>query len=169
MEAKVCEFSKFYIAIKEPSERTRAHLNQDSCSAPFNNDLTKLATALTKDRRVKHFQNLNWRRPFLSKSRYMCGRQCSKKLWQTVYDPEPVQEPLPGTVKGMGIEVGIKARLLWPGGVLIDTLDSAEAIRRTKSLIADSSAPAIFEAALGLMVCWFELMHSNGSPMAAGG
>jgi hypothetical protein len=37
-----------------------------------------------------------------------------KKLWQTVCDLEPVQEPLPGTVKGMGIEVGIKARLVWP-------------------------------------------------------
>jgi hypothetical protein len=24
-------------------------------------------------------------------------------LWQTVYDPEPAEEPLPGTVKGMGI------------------------------------------------------------------
>ncbi len=80
----------------------------------------------------------------------MCGLQCSKKLWNTVYDPEPVEEPLPGTVKGMGIEVGIKARLLWPGGVLIDTKydDYAEAIRRTKALIADPTVPAIFEAAL---------------------
>ena len=96
---------------KEPAKRNRAHLKQDSRSAPFNNDLTKLATALTKDSRVKHFRNLNWKRPFLSKSRYMSGRQCSKKLWQTVYDPEPAEEPLPVTVKGMGIEVGIKARL----------------------------------------------------------
>jgi hypothetical protein len=51
----------------------------------------------------------------------MGGLQCSKKLWQTVYDPEPAEEAFPGTVKGMGIEVGVKARLLWPGGVLIDT------------------------------------------------
>jgi len=78
----------------------------------------------------------------------MCGRQCTKKLWQTVYDPEPVQEPLPGTVKGMGIEVGIKARLSWPGGVLVGTLDSAEALRRTKALIADPAVTAIFEAGL---------------------
>ena len=87
---------------------------------------------------------------FLSKSRYMCGRQCSKRLWQTVYDPEPAEEPLPGTVMGMGIEVGVRARLLWPGGVLIDTRydDYAEAIRRTKALIADPTVPAIFEAAL---------------------
>jgi hypothetical protein len=52
----------------------------------------------------------------------MCGLQCPKKLWQTVYDPEPAEEPQPGTVKGMGIEVGIKARLLWPGGVLPEGL-----------------------------------------------
>jgi len=32
-------------------------------------------------------------------------------LWETVYGPEPAEEPLPGTVKGTGIEVGIKARL----------------------------------------------------------
>jgi predicted RecB family nuclease len=87
----------------------------------------------------------------------MCGRQCSKKLWQTVYEPEPVEEPLPGTVKGMGIEVGIKARLLWAGGVLVDTKydDYAEAIKRTKALIGDPTVPAIFEAALvydGLLI-----------------
>jgi hypothetical protein len=87
----------------------------------------------------------------------MSGRQCSKKLWQTVYDPEPIEEPLPGTVKGMGIEVGVKARLLWPGGILIDTKynDYAEALRRTEALIADPAIPAIFEAALvydGLLI-----------------
>jgi len=110
--------------------------------------LTQLAKDCTKDGRAKHFHHLNWSRAFLSKSRYMCGRQCTKKLWQTVYDPEPVQEPLPGTVKGMGIEVGIKARLSWPGGVLVGTLDSAEALRRTKALIADPAVTAIFEAGL---------------------
>ena len=54
------------------------------------------------------------------------------------------------TVMGMGIEVGVEARLLWPGGVLIDTEydDYTEAIRRTEALIADPTVPAIFEAAL---------------------
>jgi hypothetical protein len=39
----------------------------------------------------------------------------------------------------MGIEVGIKARLLWPNGVLVDTKydDYAEALKCTKALIAD--------------------------------
>src|SRR5712672_4150198 len=81
----------------------------------------------------------------------MWGRQCSKRLWQTVYDPEPAEEPLPGTAKGMGIEVGIKARLLWPGGVLVDEPEHRDydaAVRRTKTLIADPAVPAIFEATL---------------------
>jgi hypothetical protein len=99
---------------------------------------------------AKHWPNLNWKRPFLSKTRYMGGRQCAKKLWNTVYDPEPAREPLPGSVKGMGIEVGIKARLLWPGGVLVDTKynEYAEAIKRTKALIENPSVQTIFEAAL---------------------
>jgi len=46
---------------------------------------------------------------------------------------------------------------VWPGGVLIDTKydDYAEAIRRTKAMIADPTVTAIFEAALvhdGLLV-----------------
>jgi hypothetical protein len=119
-------------------------------SARSSNNLTKFVRSLTKDGALKHSGNLRWSRPFLSKTRYMCGRQCSKKLWHTVYDPEPVEERLAGTVKGIGIEVGIRARLLWPGGVLVDTKynDYAEAIRRTKALIADPTVPAIFEAAL---------------------
>lgn len=52
---------------------------------------------------------------------------------------------------GMGIQVGIKARLLWPGGVLVDDpehRDYEAAVRRTKSLLADPAVPAILEATL---------------------
>jgi hypothetical protein len=144
------------------------HTTPDFRPTPFN---AALASALKQDGRVDHFRNLNWRRTFLSKTRYMGVRQCSKRLWQTVYDPEPAEEPLPGTVMGMGTEVGIKARLLWPGGVLVDTkYDQAEAIRRTKALIGDPTVRTIFEAALvhDMTVCSFELMLSNASRMAAG-
>jgi hypothetical protein len=51
----------------------------------------------------------------------------------------------------MGIEVGIKARLLWPGGVVVDDLEHRDydaAVRRTKTLIADPAVPAILEATL---------------------
>jgi hypothetical protein len=134
----------------ELTEKRRSRPQLELRSAPFGGNLTKLTTDLTKDEVAKHWPNLNWQQPHLSKSRYMCGRQCSKKLWLSVYDPEPAEEPLPGTVKGIGIEVGIKARLLWPGGVLVDTKynEYAEAIKRTKALIADPSVPAIFEATL---------------------
>ena len=74
-------------------------------------NLTRLVQDSTKEGRHKNFRYLEWSRAFLSKSRYMCGLQCPKRLWQAVYDPERVEEPLPGTTKGMGIEVGIKARL----------------------------------------------------------
>ena len=132
------------------TKRSRARPQVDWHSVRSSNDLTKLVRLLTKDGVAKHSGNLNWTRAFLSKSRYMCGLQCPKKLWQTVYDPEPAEEPRPGTVKGMGIEVGIKARLLWPAGVLVDPAynNYAEAINRTKALIADPTVPAIFEAAL---------------------
>lgn len=130
------------------NKSTKRHRARPQVGVHSGKNLTQLAKDCTKEGRLKHFHDLNWSRAFLSKSRYMCGLQCPKKLWQTVYDPEPLQEPLPGTVKGMGIEVGINARLLWPGGVLIDTLDSAVAIRRTKALIAHPIVPAIFEAAL---------------------
>jgi len=134
---------------KETTKGNPADPQLDFCPTSLSDALTNLARALKKDGQVNHFRNLNWKRNFLSKTRYMWGRQCSKRLWQTVYDPEPAEEPLPGTVKGMGIEVGIKARLLWPGGVLVDTkYDQAEAIRRTRALIADPTVPAIFEAAL---------------------
>ena len=133
------------------TKRNSVHHQVDSHLVRSGNDLTQITRELTKDGIVKHSRNLNWSRAFLSKSRYMCGRQCSKKLWQTVYDPEPVEEPLPGTIKGIGIEVGIKARLLWPGGVLVETGkydEYDEAVGRTKALIADPTVPAIFEAAL---------------------
>ena len=122
---------------KETTKGNPADPQLDFCPTLLSDALTNLANALKKDGQVNHFRNLNWKRNFLSKTRYMWGRQCSKRLWQTVYDPEPAEEPLPGTVKGMGIEVGIKARLLWPGGVLIDTPhdDYAEAIRRTNAAV----------------------------------
>jgi predicted RecB family nuclease len=113
-------------------------------------NLTQLANDLTKEGRLKHSRNLNWSRAFLSKTRFMAGRQCPKKLWLATYNPAPAEEPLPGTRKGMGIEVGVKARLLWPAGVLVDTKwnEYSEAIERTKALVADPTILTIFEAAL---------------------
>ena len=58
--------------------------------------------------------------PRMSKSRYLAGLQCSRRLWLGWHDPEPRSEPLPGTVLAVGTDIGIAARLLVPGGVLVD-------------------------------------------------
>jgi hypothetical protein len=130
----------------KPAKRYRARPQVGSRS---DKNLTRLVRDSIKEGRLKHLRYLNWSRAFLSKSRYMSGLQCPKRLWQAVYDPEPEEQPLPGTAKGMGIEVGIKARLLWPGAALVDEhRDYDAAVRHTKIVIADPAVPAILEATL---------------------
>jgi predicted RecB family nuclease len=87
--------------------------------------------------------------PRLSKSRYIVGLQCARRLWLGWHDPEPRTEPEPGTILAVGTDVGVAARLLVPGGVLVEEGPDqhAEAIERTRALIADPTVPAIFEAA----------------------
>jgi predicted RecB family nuclease len=87
--------------------------------------------------------------PRLSKSRYIVGLQCSRRLWLGWHDPEPHEEPMPGSILAVGIDVGIAARLLLPGGVLVEEgpQEHALAIERTCELIANPAVPAIFEAA----------------------
>ena len=133
------------------NEPSKATTPRRQIGLRLGNNLTQVVLDSTKEGRLKHSRYLDWSRAFLSKSRYMYGLQCPKRLWQAVYDPEPAEEPLPGTAKGMGIEVGIKARLLWPGGVLVDDPGHHRydaAVRHTKTLIADSTVFAILEATL---------------------
>jgi len=51
---------------------------------------------------------------------------------------------------GVGIEVGIAARALWPSGVLVEQAyyEVSQAIAKTNALIANPAVPAIFEAAV---------------------
>jgi predicted RecB family nuclease len=88
--------------------------------------------------------------PYLTKSRYVQGLTCQKWLWLGWHDPAPYADPEPGTPAYVGIEVGKKAHLLFPGGVLVDSApwQHAEAVQRTKELMANPAVPAIFEAAL---------------------
>jgi Domain of unknown function(DUF2779) len=86
---------------------------------------------------------------FLSKTRFVWGRQCHRRLWLGSNQPGERAQPEPGSVMGQGIEVGIAARASWPGGILIDSRydQYQEALARTKALIADPSVSVIFEAA----------------------
>ena len=86
----------------------------------------------------------------LSKTKFMAGCQCLKRLYLQVRQPELASEfdAKADSIIEQGREVGLLARRVFPGGVEIpskSTLD--EAIRITRELIANPEVPAIFEAA----------------------
>ena len=85
----------------------------------------------------------------LTKSHYTAGMQCLRRLWLIDHEPAPHEEPAPGSPMDIGREIGRKAQILFPGGVLIDEEPwrHAQAIARTAALMSDEHVPAIFEAA----------------------
>ena len=84
--------------------------------------------------------------PYLTKSKYVAGLQCSLRLWKQVYAPLPYREPVRGSPEYEGTQIGKLARNCFPNGVLVDNevYDHCGAIERTKSLLAEG-CPAIFE------------------------
>jgi hypothetical protein len=56
----------------------------------------------------------------LIKSRYIAGLQRPRRLWLMANEPQPYEEFHPGSPVDIGHEIGYKARLLFPGGALID-------------------------------------------------
>jgi hypothetical protein len=87
--------------------------------------------------------------PYLTKSRYLAGLQCGRRLWCLVYDPHPYEAPALGSSFDVGEQVGLKARLLFPGGVavLAAPWQHTEAVAQTLALMDNPLVPAIFEAA----------------------
>ena len=85
----------------------------------------------------------------LSKSKYLSGRQCTKRLYLEIHSPELATEPDEHTqaILDMGTEVGELARRRFPGGVLVESSHRqlAEALHRTAALLEDPTVPAIFE------------------------
>jgi len=87
----------------------------------------------------------------LSKSKYLAGCQCPKRLWLACFEPELATEAGAadqGQLE-MGQEIGRHAHALFPGGMLVEeeAWRHGEAIARTRAVLEDSSVPAIFEAA----------------------
>jgi hypothetical protein len=89
--------------------------------------------------------------PILSKSRFMAGLQCHKRLYFECYqrdlaDPVNVQQQ---ALFDTGNDVGILARGIYHGGVLIeeDYFNHSAAIDSTKNILADQKIPALYEAA----------------------
>jgi hypothetical protein len=85
----------------------------------------------------------------LTKSRYMAGLQCPRRLWLVVHEPLPYEDPEPGSQADWGQVIGSKAHLLFPGGVLIteEPWEHTEAVAHTAALMGNPQVPAIFEAA----------------------
>jgi hypothetical protein len=86
----------------------------------------------------------------LSKSKFVAGVQCLKRLYLLVHELELAAQPdaADEAIIEQGREVGLLARQLFPGGVEVDGESGLdEAIRTTRELIANRKVPAIFEAA----------------------
>jgi len=105
-----------------------------------------MAMAEHDDRRPGDCPVTSWH---LTKSRYIAGLQCLRRLWLVDHKPAPYEEPAPGSPLDIGREIGRKAHLLFPGGVLIDEPPwrHAAAVARTAASMSDVHVPAIFEAA----------------------
>jgi hypothetical protein len=89
--------------------------------------------------------------PKLSKSRFMSGLQCHKRLHLESYAPDlaPSIDPFTQSLFDTGSAVGALARSRFRGGVLIDDdhLHHEVAEERTRLALADPTVPAIYEAA----------------------
>ncbi|MEK7236219.1 MAG: hypothetical protein AAB242_06330, partial [Nitrospirota bacterium] len=89
--------------------------------------------------------------PRLSKSKFLSGLQCHKRLYLEVHQPFLATKPDAATqaMFEMGTEVGELARSRFPGGVLVTAgyRQSEAALAQTATLIDDLAVPAIFEAA----------------------
>lgn len=85
----------------------------------------------------------------LTKSRYIAGLQCLRRLWLIDHEPAPHEEPAPGSPMDIGRQIGRRTHVLFPGGVLVDEAPwrHAAAVARTAALMADERVSAIFEAA----------------------
>ena len=77
---------------------------------------------------------------WLTKSRFLAGKQCPKRLWQQCHSPlEEGNEPSPITEKG--IRVGRLAHQLFPDGAVAWTEgQTVSQVRQTSAFVKDQSA-----------------------------
>lgn len=87
----------------------------------------------------------------LSKSKFLSGLQCSKRLYLEIYHPEfaDVADPVRQAIMEMGTEIGAIARKRFPQGILVEQgyRQTSAALRRTTELVLDPATVAIFEGA----------------------
>src|SRR5579859_2364131 len=84
----------------------------------------------------------------ISKSKFVAGCQCLKRLYLQVHEPELAAEPdaAAEAIIEQGREVGMLARQMFPGGVEVRSEGGLDqAIRATREIIGNRDVPAIFE------------------------
>jgi hypothetical protein len=83
----------------------------------------------------------------ISKSKFVAGVQCLKRLYWQVHEPELAAQPNAAAeaIIQQGREVGVLARQMFPGGIEVRCERLDEAIRATRALVANREVPAIFE------------------------
>lgn len=86
----------------------------------------------------------------ISKSTFVAGVQCLKRLYLQVHQPGLAAEldEASNTVIEQGRQVGLVAQKAFSGGVMVQAgpKELDKAIKATRELVAKSKAPAIFEA-----------------------
>ena len=89
--------------------------------------------------------------PQLSKSGFLAGLQCLKRLYLECHHRE-LADPVEAGQQAIfdtGTAVGELARQRFPGGVLIEEqyFEHSQAVRSTQTLLSDDSVPALYEPA----------------------
>jgi predicted RecB family nuclease len=94
-------------------------------------------------------QNLTNSPMLITKSKFLAGTQCLKRLYWIVHSPEMAAQrgESDQSIIEQGREVGLLAQQMFPGGVTVEGRDREEAIRMTRQLIANPEIQVIFEGA----------------------
>jgi Domain of unknown function(DUF2779) len=86
----------------------------------------------------------------ISKTKFVAGIQCLKRLYLQVHSPDlaTVSDEAADAIIEQGREVGLVAQKAFPGGVAVkvSATDLDEAIRATTQLVSNPEIPAILEA-----------------------
>jgi predicted RecB family nuclease len=89
--------------------------------------------------------------PRLSKSKFIAGLQCHKRVYLEIHQPQLASPPDPATraILDMGTEIGELARQRFAGGSLVTTgfRQRDAALAQTVALMGNANVPAIFEGA----------------------
>ena len=109
----------------------------------------------------------------LSKSKYMAGLQCPRRLWLACHEPDLGTSPSAGLSASFdqGAEIGRRARELFPGGVLVDeeAWQHGQATARTRQLWRTATSAPSSRRPSCTPACACAWTCSNASPADAGG